>query len=118
LLTASATGAVPIEIACPAGAGACHGTVTLRTLTAVGAGASPATARKSILTLATASFSVAGGRATSAMLHLSLRARALLARSSTLRAVATIVAHDQAGASHTTRTTVTLRVRRARSGRR
>jgi hypothetical protein len=46
-------------------------------------------------------------------MHLSDRARALLARTHTLRARATIVAHDAAGAAHTAQTIVTIREAKA-----
>jgi hypothetical protein len=43
-------------------------------------------------------------------LHLSAKARSLLARSHVLRARATVLAHDPAGASHTAVVTVTLKL--------
>jgi hypothetical protein len=101
-------------VSCPAAAGGCTGTVTLRTLVAVSAGRSAK--KKSILILAHGSFTVAGGRVKTVTLHLSARARALLARSRTLHARATIIARDPAGAIHTTQTVVTLRAPRARHG--
>jgi PKD domain len=113
-LLASAAGAVTIKVACPAGASSCSGTVTLRTLTAVSAGVAGAAKKKAVLTLGSASFTVAGGKLRTVTLHLSSRARALLARERRLRVAATILAHDPAGASHTTRQTVTLSVARAR----
>lgn len=111
-LTVSAKGAVVIKVTCPAGETSCIGTVTLRTLTAVvaGAGAYDAKAKKAILTLASGSFSVAGGGKQTVTLHLSTTARKLLSRSHTLRAKATLVAHDLAGAKHTQEQVVTLRL--------
>jgi PKD repeat protein len=106
--TASTSGAVTLKVSCPAGKTSCKGTVTLRTLTAVSAGAASSAKKKAILTLASGSFSVAGGKTASVTLHLSVRARALLRRVHTLRAAATIVAHDASGATHTTKSTVTL----------
>jgi hypothetical protein len=44
------------------------------------------------------------------MLHLSAKARSLLARSHVLRARATVLAHDPTGASRTTLATVTLKL--------
>jgi hypothetical protein len=111
-LTVSASGAVSVKVTCPTGAKTCTGTVTLRTLTAVSAqaGAHLAKAKASILTLASGSFTVAGGQAKTITLHLSAAARKLFARShSVLRARTTIVAHNAAGASHSTQVVVTLR---------
>jgi PKD repeat protein len=114
-LTASAGGAVSIKLSCQAGGSSCKGTVTLTTLTAVSASASSAK-RKAILTLASGSFSVAAGKTTTVTLHLSSRARSLLARLHVLRLAATIVARDSAGTTHTTKRTVTLREAKARRG--
>jgi hypothetical protein len=114
---ASVSGGVIIEISCPTGEVSCSGTVTLRTLDAVSAAAgSAAKSRKAILTLASGSFTVAGGRVKTVTLHLSAKARALLSRSHVLRVRATIVAHDPAGATHTTQTVVTLRAPKAKHG--
>jgi hypothetical protein len=116
-LTVSSSGALAIKVSCPAST-TCIGTVTLRTLTAVTARASASAAKKakkSILTLATASFTVAGGQVKSITLHLSVVARKLLGRSHVLGARATVVAHDPAGGSNTTQTTVTLRAAKAKS---
>jgi chitodextrinase len=108
-LSASAAGAVIVKVSCPAGVGTCAGTVTLRTLGAVSARAISTAKKKAVLTLATGAFSVAGGKVKTTTLHLSAKARALLARSHVLRARATILAHDTTGASHTAQSTVTLR---------
>jgi hypothetical protein len=66
--------------------------------------------RKTILTLASGSFTLAGGQVKVITLHLSTKARQLLKRSRVLRARATIVARDSSGVAHTTATVVTLRV--------
>jgi len=109
-LVASSSGAVSIKVSCPAAESRCAGRVTLRTLSAVIAAAgSAAKTKTSILTLATGSFNVAGGKVETVTLHLTAKARKLLAGSHVLRARATIVAHDPSGATHTTQTTVTLR---------
>jgi len=108
-LSVSSTGALVLKVSCPPGESMCSGTVTLRTLTAVAASAHGKKAHKAILTLATGTFAVAGGQVKAVTLHLSSKARALLAKSHLLRAQATLLAHDAAGASHTTSTTVTLR---------
>jgi hypothetical protein len=116
-LTASSSGAVKVKISCPAGKSSCAGTIILRTLASVAAGSAGAAKRKaSILTLATGSFSIAGGSVKTVKLQLSARARKLLARSRSLRVRATIAAHDAAGARHTTQAILTLRAPRARHG--
>jgi hypothetical protein len=109
-LEASLSGVVSVKVGCPTGESSCSGTVTLRTLSAVVASlAGAAKSKGSTITLATGSFTVAGGKVTTVKLHLSGKGRALLARSHVLRARASIVAHDLAGATHTTQTIVTLR---------
>jgi PKD repeat protein len=103
-LAVSSSGLVSVKISCPAGVSSCIGTVTLRTLSAVSA-----RSKAAVLTLAVASFTVAGGHESAVKLHLSVKARKLLARTRLVRARATIAAHDPLGATHTARTTVTLR---------
>jgi PKD repeat protein len=101
----SPSGALTVKLSCPAGESTCAGNVTLRTLSAVLAAAKR---KASVLTLASGSFTVPGGKVGSVTLHLSGKARKLLARSHTLRVRATILAHDPAGATHTTVTSITL----------
>jgi len=114
-LQVSSSGAVTLKVSCPAAESSCAGTVTLRTLAAVIAGSGQAARRKAaVLTLAASPFTVAGGKVVAVVLHLSARARALLARSKVLRARATIVAHDPAGATHSRQTLVTLRPAKAK----
>ena len=108
-LSVSSTGAVTLKISCPAGVRACTGTVTLKTLTAVSAKASASAAKKSILTLASGLFMVSGGQTKTVTLHLSSKARALLAHSHVLRVKATVIAHNALGASSTVASVVTLR---------
>jgi PKD repeat protein len=108
-LSVSAAGAFALKIGCPAGEVSCMGTATLRTLTAVSAGRS----KKAVLTLASGSFTVAGGQSKVVTLHLSARGRALLARVHVLRAQVTLVAHDSAGVSKTNKATVTLRLKKS-----
>lgn len=108
-LTVSPSGTISVKVTCPAGESRCTGTITLRTLKAVSASATAHQAKKRILTLAVGSFTVAGGQVTTVKLHLSAKARKLLARAHVLRARATIVAHDPPGTTHTTQTIVTLR---------
>jgi hypothetical protein len=104
-LAVSSAGSFPVKVSCPAGESSCSGTITLKTL-----GAVSASAKKSVLTLASGSFTVAGGASKTVTLHLSTKARALLKRSHMLKARATVAAHDPTGASHTTLVTVTLKL--------
>lgn len=106
-ISVSAKGALTLKVTCPTGETACTGSVTLRTLTAVSAGARK---KKAILTLASASFDVAGGQLQAVVLHLSGAARGLLAHSHVLHVSATLVAHDSYGTTRTVKTTVTLRL--------
>jgi Trypsin len=117
-LLASLSGTVTVKVSCPAGETSCSGTITLRTLTAVNASAARAAKKKkgSILTLASGSFTAAGGKVATVKLRLSATARALLAHSHVLRARATVVAHDSAGASHTAQAIVTLRAAKPKHG--
>ncbi|MCW3019204.1 MAG: hypothetical protein JWN10_1512 [Solirubrobacterales bacterium] len=112
LLQVSPSGTVTLKITCPATETRCTGTVNLRTLGAVIAGGA-LSKKTSILTLATGTFTVAGGGVHAVTLHLSSKAGALLRRAHTMRVRATLLAHDPLGASHTTRTVVTLRAPRA-----
>jgi hypothetical protein len=115
-LTVGPSGIVSLKVTCPAGESRCAGTITLRTLTAVIAatGHQSKKSKTAILTLASGSFKVAGGHTTTVRLRISAKARALLARTHVLRARATIVAHDPAGATHTTQTVVTIRAAKAK----
>jgi hypothetical protein len=107
-LNAGANGTITVRVGCPQDVANCAGTLTLRTLTAVTAKHSqPA---KAILTLASSSFTVAGGHATTVKLHLSSRARRLLQREHRLRASATLTVHDTAGSKDTTHAVVTIRL--------
>ena len=111
----STSGTVSVKISCPAGESTCSGKITLRTLGAVSAsGARSGKQKPSVLTLAVGSFKVTGGKVHVITLHLSKQARALLARSHTLRVRATLAAHDPQGASHTTRMIVTLHAPKTR----
>jgi len=103
------TGTITVRVGCPEDVSNCAGALTLRTLTAV-AVSTHARSKKSILVLASRSFSLAGGRATSVVLHPSAKARALLARVHPLRAVVTILARDDAGTTATIRKDVTIRI--------
>jgi hypothetical protein len=109
-LTTSKTGAVRVSVTCPADGSTCMGTVTLRTLTAVIARASRRHSTRHILALASGSFMIADGQVKTLTLHLSAKARELLARKHILPARATIITRNPAGATHTSNTTVTLHV--------
>lgn len=110
-LAASPQGAVTIKVACPAGDTSCSGTVTLRTVGATSAAHGKKHKNKpASVTLASGSFSVTGGHVVAVTLHLSAQGRSMLKRLHVLRVQAVVVAHDPSGASHTTQTTVTLRV--------
>jgi hypothetical protein len=111
--TATPAGLVSAKVSCPAGEVSCSGSITLQTLGAVSASAREAK-RKAVLTLARGSFTVAGGKTAAVKLQLSAAARKLLKRSRTLRAKATILAHDSHGATHTTVTTLTIHAAKGR----
>ncbi|HEY7952690.1 MAG TPA: choice-of-anchor D domain-containing protein [Solirubrobacteraceae bacterium] len=110
-LAASASGTVRVRVSCPARESRCFGRVALRMLTAIGAtGGHSKSGKAALLTLAAGSFTVAGGHVSTVRLHLSQRARALLARRHLIRARVTLVAHDLKGLTHTTvRSTITIR---------
>jgi hypothetical protein len=113
-LSVSSSGAVSVEVSCAAGVKSCTGTVTLRTLGAVVARAAAAKKPKaSVLTLASGTFSLAGGQTKAITLHLSAAGRKLLAHSHTLRVRATIVARNASGVASTVPITVTLRAAKA-----
>jgi len=107
-LTVTKAGVVLIKVRC-GGPSSCAGTVTLRTLNAVSAAK-----RKAILVLASGAVTLAGGQTKAVTLHLSAKARALLARLHLLKASATFVAHDQQNQPQTTKATVTLRLLKAK----
>jgi hypothetical protein len=108
--TATPAGVVPVKVSCPAGETSCIGSITLTIPTAgsASAGREAKAKKKPPLTLATGSFTVAGGKTATVQLHLSSKGKALLKHSHTLHASATIVAHDSSGATHTTKTTITI----------
>jgi FG-GAP repeat len=115
-LTASSSGTVTVKLTCPAGESSCIGSLTL---TAPSAGTATHHSKKkkaAVLTLAAGSFTIPGGQLVTLQLHLSAKARALLAKSHLLHAQAKILAHDLAGAIHTTLSTVTIRLVKAKHG--
>ena len=112
-VSVASNGTASIAVSCPSDEeAACEGTITLRTLTAVSAAKKKA--KKAILTLASGSFRIAGGSKKTIVLHLSSRARALLARSHTLRVLAIVLAHDAANVSDRTEARVTLHLAKKR----
>lgn len=114
-LKVAANGSFTIKVTCPQGVTACVGTVTVKTLTAVAARRGAFTAKKSILALASGSFDVSGGQVKSVTLHLSSKGKALLKRlHNTLRARATISAHNPDGESHVGQAVLTLRAAKKR----
>jgi alpha-tubulin suppressor-like RCC1 family protein len=100
-LQVSSSGAVSIEVGCPAAVSSCVGTVTLTTVGAVGAdGARTAKTDAAVARLATGSFTVQGGRVKVVLLRMPVKARILLARLHVMRVRATILAHDPAGGAY------------------
>ncbi len=102
----SKRGTVALRVSCPPAKVSCTGRVSLRVVTSALAGGSEHKAKT--LTLASATFTVAGGRVRTVTLQLTARARALLARAGTLRVRATIASRAPGGVAHTTSRSVTL----------
>ncbi len=104
-LKASRSGRLAIELSCPTVAGACSGTIVVQTIP------SGQRSRKSTpsLRLAVGSFSVREGHSRVITLHLTARARGLLARSRLLRVRVTTVTVGVGGETHTTHSLATLR---------
>ncbi len=114
--TASSSGAFALKVSCPAGAGTCTGTLTLKTAKAVIASVGHASKSKaSILTLGSVSFTVAAGQTKTVTVHLSAKGRKLLAKLKKVLAKATVVARNPEGASVTTSATVTIKVAKAKA---
>jgi PKD repeat protein len=116
-LRVSPAGRVVLHLSCPAGASTCTGTVTLRLLTPAG----PARSRRGHLkapATSSVAFSIAVGQVGAVVIRLDGAALALLGRSHTARALATVESGAAPGAHHTTTSAVTLRllVHRRRSG--
>jgi PKD repeat protein len=121
-LAASSSGTVGLEVTCPVGESDCAGTVTLRTLGAVTISAahsrrSSKKGKAAVLTLASGTFTVAGGQREFVTLRLSAAARALLAHSHTVEGLAMLVAHDSAGATYSSQLPIVLKAARAAHGR-
>ena len=110
-LSVSSSGLFSVKISCPAGETECVGTLTFRTLDVVRASARK---KPAILALATGSFTVRGGSVMTVTLHLTSEARTLLLRLHLLKARATILARDSAGATHSSQATAELRLVKAK----
>ncbi len=107
-VTVAANGGFSLKLSCPAGVTQCSGTATIKTISAVKTSSSRK-AKKSILTLATGSFTIAGGKLKVLSLHLSAKAKALLAKDHTLRARVTVVAKNPQGMAYTSSALLTLK---------
>jgi iron transport multicopper oxidase len=113
VFTASRRGMLKLRVGCPAAVVICSGRIVLRARTAIAAGASPSAKGNTVLlTLAAGSFAIRGGQVRTLTMHLSAKARALLARRHVLNAQATIASRDPAGLSHTAHATVAIRAPR------
>jgi hypothetical protein len=113
-LQVSPSGVFRATISCPAGETECIGTVTFRSFNAIRISARR---KPAILALASGSFIIHGGTVKTITLHLSSVARTLLTRLHLLKARATLLAHDAAGATHSSRATVDLGLVKAKYGR-
>lgn len=98
---------VPLPLRCPAQAGSCSGTITLRTLGAVRTRAHQR--HPVVLVLTRGSFKLAAGQSTTLILHLSSAARALLTREQLLRVSAVLESGVGTGAPLVTISRATLR---------
>jgi phosphodiesterase/alkaline phosphatase D-like protein len=127
-------GAFTLKISCPAGAGSCTGSVVVKTAGAVAASAhaslaalvagavadvarvaghaGTAAVHKSVMTLSSGAFSVTAGQSKTITLHLSSKARKLLAKLHTVRAKVTITARNPSGATHTGVSSLILRAKK------
>src|ERR1700733_6199334 len=112
-LRANAVGVVALKLSCPAGDTKCTGALTLRTQKAITSTAGARRAKPAVFTFGTATFTIAGGKVVTVLLHLSNKARALLERLHMLAVRATIVAHSPAGATHTAQAVTMLLAPRA-----
>src|SRR5271166_708842 len=114
-LKATRSGLVTVTITCPAGESSCAGTVALATVVPAAAKTAPRTRRRktAVLRFAGGAFAVAGGHAVTMKLHLSAKARRMLASRHLLHALATVTAHDPAAATHTAKAVVIIRPAKA-----
>jgi PKD repeat protein len=106
-LTAGTGGTLVLTLYCPAEESNCAGQLTLSALIA-GSARGGKKVKPKATTLASGSFALAGGTPKRVTVRLSRPARALLRRLRRLTASLTILAHDPAGAQHTTRLPVVI----------
>jgi hypothetical protein len=114
--TVSTSGSFTVTLTCPTGQTSCSGSVTLKTLKAVVAAVGHAAKGKpkaAILTLSSGSFELSGGQHKTVTLRLSSAARALLAKTHSIIARVTMVAHNPQGESATSTGTLTLKPAKA-----
>jgi HYDIN/CFA65/VesB family protein/ASPM-SPD-2-Hydin domain-containing protein/putative pyrroloquinoline-quinone-binding quinoprotein len=95
-LNATRAGSLAVSLGCESTGTRCTGVLTLRTASAVRGAASTSGSRRAVLTLAKASFSVAGGHTGSVHLRLSREALTLLARTGTLSTRASLAPSGKA----------------------
>jgi hypothetical protein len=109
-LVASRKGTVVVELHCPTDESNCSGTLKLLESSTVRVrDGHHFKAHKIILTIASGSFRVVGGRVATVKLHLSSEARALLVDKHLLRVRAVVVARGHTGAIQTATANVTIR---------
>ncbi len=101
-LKASA-GKAKLEIVCAASGATCSGTVTLTMSAGHAAGA-----RQKLVTLGSASFTIAAGKTESVVVRLSAKARALLAKGHGLKALATLQLHQASDTARPISSAVTI----------
>jgi hypothetical protein len=111
-LLASRAGYVSLRVSCPVIESRCVGSLILHSSSTLGAQSGAAKRSATPVTLATGHFSLAGGHTATVVLHLTARARLLMTHTHLLHARATIVAHNPAGAWHSSVASVTIRARR------
>ena len=109
LLTLAPGGTVALTLYCPAEERSCTGSLALTAALAAGA-RDGKKGKPTTTTLATGSFTLSGGQPRRLLVRLSSKARALLLHQRKLIASLTILAHDPAGAQHTTRVPVVVAV--------
>ena len=97
-------GSVKLKISCAASGASCSGSVTLTS-----AAAHASKAKQKALTLGAASFTIAAGKTQTVTVHLSAKARKLLASGHAVKALAKILLRVTGGPAHTISATVTLR---------
>jgi len=112
----SANGSFTVTLTCPTGQTSCSGSVALKTLKAVVASVGHAAKGKPkavILTLSSGTFQLSGGQHKTITLRLSSAGRALLAKSHSIVAKVTVLAHNPQAESATSTATLTLKPAKA-----